>query len=64
MKAEWTTLAHQDKHDFSQLNVYHTEAQAQRGADSLKRRCDFYETQVVKEPWGIFRVQYRKLPGF
>ena len=57
---DWGNLSHQDKRDIPQANFYRTEAQAQRGADALKRKHNFYETRVVKEWDGVFRVQYRK----
>ena len=57
---DWVTLSHQDERGFSRANFYRTEAQAQKGVDALKRKYDFYDTQVVKERDGVFRVQYRK----
>ncbi len=61
---EWTTYTvfKSSRDRFGHEATYPTEAQAQRGADTVKRRCPFYETRII--PWNKgFRVQYRIKEG-
>jgi len=51
-----------DKDAFGHLVTYKTKGQAEKGAEALKRKYPFYETEVYERYPGAWGVKYRKSP--